>query len=136
MIQKYKDIGLKLTPQRLAVLEYLEGNKNHPSVEEIYRAVREKYPTMSLATVYNILETLKEKGLVQELNIDPQKKRFDPDTSSHHHLICTGCGRIVDVSPEEFSDLSRMEFEGFEVTRIHVELYGLCHACREKDKFL
>ncbi len=132
MIQKYKDIGLKLTPQRLAVLKYLEGNKSHPSAEEIYRAVKKRYPTMSFATVYNILETLKGKGLIQELNIDPQKKRFDPDTSPHHHLICTGCGKVVDISPEHVTDIAVKEIEGFEVRKIHLEIYGLCEDCREK----
>lgn len=132
MILKYKDIGMKLTPQRLAVLEYLEGNRSHPSAEDIYRAVKKKYPTMSFATVYNILETLKEKGLVQELNIDPQKKRFDPDTSPHHHLICTGCGKVIDISLEQIPEISEEALGGFEIQRVHMEFYGLCQDCKRK----
>lgn len=131
-MQKYKDIGIKLTPQRLAVLEYLEGNKSHPSAEDIFRAVRERYPTMSFATVYNILETLKEKGLVQELNIDPQKKRFDPDTTSHHHFICTGCGRVIDIPEEKVPEIQEKYFDNLEVHRVHMEFYGLCHNCKER----
>lgn len=129
---KYKDIGMKLTPQRLAVLEFLEGNKSHPSAEDIYRAVKEKYPTMSFATVYNILEALKERGLVQELNIDPQKKRFDPDTSHHHHLICTGCGKVIDISLEQTPEISEEALGGFEIQKVHLELYGLCQDCKRK----
>lgn len=132
MIEKYKNIGLKLTPQRLAVLEYLEGNKSHPSAEDIYRAVKEKYPTMSFATVYNILETLKKKGLIQELNIDPQKKRFDPDTSSHHHLICSRCGKVIDLSSEHFPHIEVKEFEGFEVKMVRLEIYGFCQDCKDR----
>lgn len=132
MILKYKDIGMKLTPQRLAVLEYLEGNRSHPSAEDIYRAVKKKYPTMSFATVYNILEALKEKGLVQELNIDPQKKRFDPDTSLHHHLICTGCGKVIDIPLEQIPEISEEALEGFEIQKVHLELYGLCQDCKRK----
>lgn len=131
-MQKYRNIGIKLTPQRMAVLEYLEGNKSHPSAEDIYRAVKKRYPMISLATVYNILETLKQKGLVQELNIDPYKKRFDPDTSPHHHLICTGCGKVIDISIDYSPDISRLAIEGFEVKRVHLELYGLCEDCKNR----
>jgi Fur family peroxide stress response transcriptional regulator len=131
-MEKYKNIGLKLTPQRLAVLQYLEGNKSHPSAEEIYRAVKRRFPTISLATIYNILESLKEKGLVQEINIDPYKKRFDPDTTSHHHLICTKCGRIVDI--EMGFNPSLPEAEGFRIERIHMEFYGVCRDCSSKGK--
>ncbi len=131
-MQKYRNIGIKLTPQRLAVLEFLEGNKSHPSAEDIYRAVKNRYPMISLATVYNILETLKEKGLVQELNIDPSKKRFDPDTSSHHHLICMGCGKVIDISMDYSPHIPETAIQGFEVKRVHLELYGLCQDCREK----
>jgi Fur family peroxide stress response transcriptional regulator len=131
-MEKYKNIGLKLTPQRLAVLQYLEGNKSHPSAEEIYRAVKRRFPTISLATIYNILESLKEKGLVQEINIDPYKKRFDPDTTSHHHLICTKCGRIVDIEMDFKPSLP--EAEGFRIERIHMEFYGVCRDCSSKGK--
>ncbi|MFN3739218.1 MAG: Fur family transcriptional regulator [Thermodesulfovibrionales bacterium] len=133
MMQKYRNTGMKLTPQRLAVLEFLEGNRSHPSAEDIYRAVRERYPMISLATVYNILETLKEKGLVQELNIDPQKKRFDPDTSLHHHLICTGCGKVIDIILEQIPQISEEDLGGFEIQRVHLELYGLCQDCKKGD---
>jgi Fur family peroxide stress response transcriptional regulator len=61
-MEKYRDIGFKLTPQRLAILDFLQGNKKHPSAEDIYRSVHKKFPTMSLATVYSTLSALKEKG--------------------------------------------------------------------------
>jgi len=96
-MQKYKDIGFKLTPQRLAILEFLDGNKSHPSAEEIYRAVSAKFPTMSFATVYNTLETMRKREKILELTIDPDKKRFDPNPTPHHHLICIRCKRIVDI---------------------------------------
>ncbi len=129
-MEKYKNIGLKLTPQRLAVLQYLEGNKTHPSAEDIYRALKRRFPTISFATVYNILEALKEKGLVQELNIDPQKKRFDPDTSLHHHLICTECGKVVDLNIEYTPRITDKEAEGFMIKKVHMEFYGICQDCR------
>lgn len=133
-MQKYKDIGLKLTPQRLAVLSYLEGNTDHPSADDIYKAVSVQHPTMSFATVYNTLDTLREKGYVMELSIDPGKKRFDPNTELHHHLICTSCKRVRDVQVEFSLDLPEEMKGNFRITGNHIEFYGICPACREKTQ--
>jgi Fur family peroxide stress response transcriptional regulator len=70
--------SMKMTPQRMAIMKHLDGNTYHPSAADIYGALREQFPTMSLATVYNTLEVLKEQGTVIELSIDRGKKRFDP----------------------------------------------------------
>lgn len=127
---KYKDLGFKLTPQRLAILDFLEGNTSHPSAEDIDSALSEKFPTMSLATVYNTLETLRQRGLVQELSIDPDKKRFDPNVDPHNHLICVECRRVVDVKENFELSLGRQDRAGFEVIGHHVEFYGICPECR------
>ncbi|MGC1454926.1 MAG: transcriptional repressor, partial [Nitrospirota bacterium] len=76
-MKKYRDIGFKLTPQRIAILDYIIGNKDHPSADDIYREVSKKFTTMSLATVYTTLAALKERGVVLELTMDPDKKRYD-----------------------------------------------------------
>jgi len=128
-MEKYKKIGIKLTPQRLAILDFLDGNKDHPSAEEIYREVSKRFPTMSFATVYNTLETLAERGNILELTIDPHKKRFDPNTELHHHLICTKCKRIEDVHTHYDLSVPGVYKKGFEVTGNHVEFYGICPAC-------
>jgi len=131
-MQKYKNIGLKLTPQRLAVLSYLEGNTDHPSADEIHKAVSVQHPTMSLATVYNTLDTLREKGYVMELSIDPGKKRFDPNTGLHHHLICQSCKRVRDVQMEFNINLPEAMKGNFRITGNHIEFYGICPVCRAK----
>jgi len=128
-MHKFKDIGLKLTPQRLAILGYLEGNSNHPSAEDIYKAVSEKFPTMSFATVYNTLDALREKGCVVELTLDPAKKRFDPCTEIHHHLICTSCKRVQDIHVNFMLDVPEHVTGGFRITGNHIEFYGLCPVC-------
>jgi Fur family peroxide stress response transcriptional regulator len=131
-MEKYKKMGLKLTPQRLAILECLDGNKNHPSAEEIYREVSGRFPTMSFATVYNTLEALRQRGSILELTIDPDKKRFDPNTKLHHHLICTRCKRIEDVHTHFDLDVPGAYRNGYEVTGNHVEFYGICPACSDR----
>ena len=130
--EKYRDLGLKLTPQRIAILDYLEGNRSHPSAEDVYRAVLRKFPTMSFATVYNTLETLKRCGMVAELTGDPAKKRFDPNPRPHHHLICTHCRRIVDVHIEYRLPVADHDRAGFDITGNHIEFLGTCPACKKR----
>jgi Fur family transcriptional regulator, peroxide stress response regulator len=124
--------GFKRTPQRLAILAYLDGNSSHPSAEDIYRAVSKKYQSLSLATVYNTLNTLAQSGAVRELTIDPQRKRYDPDTSHHHHLICITCGKIADVAWDIAVDLPKGMTRDFVIVGNHVEFYGHCAACGKK----
>jgi len=131
-MEKYRDAGLKLTPQRLAILEFLDGNKEHPSAEDVYKAVSKKFPTMSLATVYNTLMTLKQRGLVKELTMDPLRMRFDPQPTPHHHLICMDCRKIIDIHTRLRVNLPEMEQEGFEIFGNHIEFYGRCPKCKNK----
>jgi len=130
MEKKYRSLHIKLTPQRLAILNFLDGNKTHPSAEDIYKAVVKTFPTMSFATVYNTLEALKNKGTVQELKIDSDKRRYDPDISHHHHIICTKCKNILDVYKDFRIDLSEDLTQGFELTGNSIEFYGICQKCR------
>ncbi|MCS7200343.1 MAG: transcriptional repressor [Caldimicrobium sp.] len=130
-LETYKRLGLKLTPQRLAILEYLENTREHPSAEDIYNALKDRFPSMSFATVYNTLEVLIEKGLVKELSIDSSKKRFDPFLHSHHHFICKQCGKIFDVE-RNFDILIPEELKEFEVSDFQVVFSGLCPTCKKK----
>jgi len=129
----YKNVQLKLTPQRLAILKYLEANKEHPSAADIYRAVSQEYPTMSLSTVYNTLRVLKRTRNINELSIDSDKKRFDPDTGNHHHLICVVCRKIVDVQCDFTLSVPEIETHDFVIINNHVDFYGICPECRNRQ---
>lgn len=122
------------TPQRLAVIEYLEGNKQHPSAEDIYQAVKQKFPTISFATVYNTLEALRKQGMVQELHIDPARKRFDPNTAMHNHLMCTRCGKVEDIVAAQSECVSGGVLSGYRITGSTVFFYGVCPECQRKEK--
>lgn len=130
-IKKYRELGIQLTPQRYAILDYLSGNKGHPSAENIYKAVSRKFPAMSFATVYNTLETLRDKGNVTELTIDPGRKRYDPNIKPHHHLICVECKSIVDIQKEFKLSISNNMIEGFDLIGSHIEFYGICPDCKK-----
>ncbi len=132
-LEKYRKIGFKLTPQRIAILDYLEGNRNHPSADDIYKAVSEKFPTMSFATVYNTMEALAEKQGVIELNIDANKKRFDPDIRPHNHLICTKCRKMADIFEKYPLDVPEDQRQGFEIAGNRIEFYGVCSECKNES---
>lgn len=129
-IDYYKKLGLKITPQRLAILEYLENNHEHPSAEDIYNALKERFPSMSFATVYNTLEVLMEKGLIKEIGIDSSKKRFDPVVHPHHHFICKKCGKIFDLK-EDFDITIPQDLKDCKIFDFQVVFSGLCHECKE-----
>jgi Fur family peroxide stress response transcriptional regulator len=120
------------TPQRGAILKFLEGNSSHPSAEDIYSALKKQFPTLSLATVYNTLEALRERGEVVEVGGDSDKKRFDPVVAPHHHLICVRCKKILDVPEKWRPVLNEDEKRGFQIIRSQVEFYGVCPQCQSR----
>lgn len=128
-MNKYKSLGITLTPQRLAILDYLEGNREHPAAETVYRHLAERFPTLSLATVYNTLEKLKQKQLLQELGLDCTKKRYDPDTRPHHHAICLKCRKIADLEID-YQPPSLPMTDDFEIVGHVVSFFGYCTVCR------
>ena len=134
IISKYKDKGIRLTPQRIAILKFLEGNTDHPAAEDIYRKVRRRYPTISFATVYNTLQTLTEKGDLLEITIDPTRRHYDPNTTPHHHIVCTDCNEIMDVFVD-YSDVLTLPshvLREFKPVENHVDFYGVCRKCQKK----
>ncbi|MCL6477373.1 MAG: transcriptional repressor [Peptococcaceae bacterium] len=134
MIDKLKKLGLKATPQRLAILKLLDGNEHHPSAEEIYKQLKPDYPSLSLATVYNTLEALAKAGELQEIRITADRKHFDPDPSPHTHFLCRNCNSIYDlyVNPGDIKTTCRTK--GYLVENYVLNLYGICPGCQEKEK--
>ena len=86
--------GMKITPQRLMIFKVLENNTTHPSAEEVFKRVKRIYPTVSFTTIYKTLETLRDLGEVKELIIDEDRKHYDPNINTHHHVICSNCKNL------------------------------------------
>jgi Fur family ferric uptake transcriptional regulator len=122
---------LRLTEQRQAILQALRGVKTHPTADQVYDAVRERLPNISLGTVYRNLEILAENGLVARVNVGGRQMRFDGDTSRHYHVRCTTCGRVGDVSSGEFRELNEeaQRHTDYVVTGHRVEFVGVCPTC-------
>ncbi|MDA8168480.1 MAG: transcriptional repressor [Nitrospiraceae bacterium] len=123
---------MKNTPQRLAIGRFLEGNRTHPSVEDVYGAVSKELKAISLATVYNTLETFRQAGEVMEIGIDPGRRRYDPNTAPHPHLMCIQCGKVIDVRIDSEPKLADTEKKGFDIVSSRVDFYGVCPACKGK----
>lgn len=135
-IKALRTHGLKITPQRIAILKILQGNKTHPSAEEIFRKVTQNHPNISFTTIYNTLDVLKQTGQIRELNIDKSRKHFDPDLSAHNHLICESCNKIFDIF-EDFStsmNIPASITDNFQITGQEILFYGICKKCQQKAK--
>ena len=129
-----RDHGQRHTPQRAAVYEVLAASRSHPNAEEVYQAVRESMPAISLATVYKSLEALVGCGLAIKLAYADGSARYDGQMEPHHHARCDACGQVFDVpaGPElPALDALRQGVEGFTVTDLRVELSGLCGSCSD-----
>lgn len=125
--------GLKMTPQRRMIVDYLQSATHHPTADEVLNAVNARFPMTSRATVYNTLNWLKEAGMVREV-FEGGDMRFDPNTGGHHHFICRACGTIEDVDCDVVGELSLCPLPGnHEVEHYEVTLRGVCAACRAKQ---
>lgn len=134
VIEELKSTGVRMTPQRHAILEYLLLSMGHPTADEIYRALGDKFPNMSVATVYNNLRVFKEAGLVRELTYGDASSRFDANMEDHYHIICRECGKIVDFEYPPLLDVEREAAKktGFQVDTHRMEIYGVCTACQQE----
>lgn len=121
-----------MTPQRYAILQYLMESPDHPTADEIYRALSPQYPSLSVATVYNNLKVFIDAGLVRELTYGDDSSRFDADLSDHYHAICTKCGTMVDFEHPPIKDVEEAAAlsTGFSVFGHRMEVYGLCQTCK------
>jgi Fur family peroxide stress response transcriptional regulator len=127
--------ALAVTPQRLAIFRQLAATDRHPSAEELHAAVRQEMPTLSLATVYKTLDTLAAIGAVRPVSRLGARGRWDANLGPHHHLICTDCGAVSDVTEPALDAASRparrvAARHGFAAAGHAVEIFGRCAACR------
>ncbi len=136
MRKRFRERGLKMTPQRAAIYQALAGTVSHPTAEDLHRQVRRQHPMISPNTVYYTLGVLQEAGLVHEVNYWHDRSRFDANINPHHHLICLGCRRIQDLTDEALDRLSVSDRVGarFQVTGHRVEFHGYCAACRRAGR--
>jgi len=131
LVKELKEKNIRLTHQRLKVLEYLVNNPIHPTVEQIYGALKKEVPSLSKTTIYNTLHHLSELKLIKVVAIEDNEARFDGDTRDHGHFKCTSCGEIYDFN----IDMDRYILEnldGFRINEKIVHFKGICKGCLSK----
>jgi Fur family peroxide stress response transcriptional regulator len=128
--------GFRFTAQRREVFDALMAKRDHPTAVEVFMRVKEKMPSISLATVYNCLETLTECDLVKHVHLDREPSRYCANLEPHGHFFCTECGAVFDVSQRRKGQLEKAwELpEGAMVSHWEVALRGLCPECSKPKK--
>ncbi|HMI89441.1 MAG TPA: Fur family transcriptional regulator [Polyangiaceae bacterium] len=139
MLGGVRAAGLKLTPQRMAIVKELASDETHPTAQEIFERLRPGLPTMSFATVYNTLGALSSAGLCAGMSLSPGSGRFDPNMTPHHHVVCDVCGAVRDVPAGAAvvdggheSSAARAVAQvapGFDLRSIERIFRGVCAAC-------
>ena len=132
LIAKLREKGFKVTPQRIAICEFILSSKNHPTADQVYQVVKKKYPTLSLATVYQTLRLLTEIGTLQELGFTGGISRYDPNVSPHINIICKKCGNVEDYQAESVKKLwSQIVGDlGFKPIGQRLDVYRYCDECQ------
>jgi Fur family ferric uptake transcriptional regulator len=140
---KFRGCGYRITVPRQAILNVLSNTTEHLSAEEIYLKVHKIHPSIGLTTVYRTLELLIKTGIVFKFDFGDGRARYELSENPkgighHHHLVCTGCSRIIDYTDfinEEIELLKRTEKElskkyKFKITNHMIQFYGLCEKCK------
>jgi len=137
-VQTFRDVcethGIAVTHQRQVLYEVMQGMDGHPSPEEIYAQVREKIPSISLATVYKNIHLFVESGVLREVSLHHGSQRVEMNEREHHHLVCSKCKGITDIDAEELgaNDLlaGKQLPGGFMAQRYAVDVIGICANCQ------
>lgn len=126
--------GLKITPQRMSILEAIYSLNNHPTADNIIEYIRESHPNIATGTVYKVLETLVDNKLIRRVKTDRDIMRYDGVIENHHHLYCSECDLIEDYMDEELDELLKdyfrnKKFKGFKMEDIVLQIRGTFDKC-------
>jgi Fur family transcriptional regulator, peroxide stress response regulator len=135
---RLRSMGLKATPQRILILKELQGRKDHPSAESLYRTVKETQPSLSFNTVYQTLQALNEKEVINVIRPVVDAARYDPITEIHGHFMCSKCKRIEDHLLED-PTLKKMDSDvsnagKYWIVQRQILWVGLCQDCQESEQ--
>ena len=129
--------GLRVTNQRALILEIIRHGQGHLDADEVYRQAREKQPSLSLSTVYRTLRLFRKLGLVEELHFDDAHHHYEvKPPAEHHHLVCLGCGQVIEFHYPLSRYVKRNvpEAKDFKVTETEIRMTGYCPKCRPVGK--
>jgi Fur family peroxide stress response transcriptional regulator len=127
-----KSHQLKVTPQRIAIIGLMH-HAGHINIDELYLAIREKFSSISLATLYKNINTMLEVSLIREVKIPGQKTKYEIEKESHAHVMCKSCGELKDVeyNPQPLLQKS-MEMSHYRADEVSIVISGICPECQKK----
>ncbi len=128
-----RQMGLKVTQQRIAILESLSEGRAHVTAQEVFESVNAKYPEIGFATVYRFLRKMAEQNMVTEVRMGGLPARYELTPRKHHdHLTCIQCGQIVEFESQKIESLQEQvaKAHNFRLTHHVLELYGVCPLCQ------
>lgn len=137
--ETYRAHNMRVTPQRLAVVDELIGDTSHPTADEVATRVTAKMEGVSLSTIYKTLNELVELGLIKRVEgkgSGNEAAHFDPNMSAHGHLHCKRCGRVIDLDLTRNCSIDIAELErehSLRVTHLEIEATGICSYCKEEE---
>ena len=132
-----RQLNRRSTEQRELIQEILQQADEHLDADKIYEQARQKSPNISLSTVYRTLQALKKLGLIEELHFDDTHHHYELKVSTeHHHLVCLGCGRVVEFQYPLSRYVKRnvAEAKAFDIVDTEVRMTGYCSRCRQDRK--
>jgi Fur family peroxide stress response transcriptional regulator len=130
-----REQGVPLTVQRRTILESLALREDHPTADQVFEDVARRLPGLSRTTVYRVLETLVEMGVIHRASHLGSAARYDPNTERHHHLTCLSCHKVMDVEDETVQRVQLPKsHKGFEIMDYSVNFKGYCPDCLKKGK--
>lgn len=134
-IETLNACGVKPSVQRVAILEYLQTHATHPTVDDVFKALGRRIPTLSKTTVYNTLRLLADNRAAQMLTMDEHRVCYDGDTRPHVHFVCKRCGHIYDVC-DEIAPQINGQAESVVGVADEVQMFykGVCRSCIDKEK--
>jgi Fe2+ or Zn2+ uptake regulation protein len=131
-----RERGLSFTAQRRAILEAVLDRDTHPRADDIHAVLSRRKLRVSRATVFRTLESLARLGIIAKAAHPGSAVRYDGRTDLHHHLVCTGCDRVIDLSDARLDKVPVPDTRrfGFVVSDFQVQLRGTCRECREQEE--
>lgn len=132
--KKLSDKGLKITPQRISILEAIYALNNHPTADNIIDYIRESHPNIATGTVYKVLDTLVNNKIIKKVKTDRDIMRYDGIIENHHHFYCSECDLIEDYIDDELDAIlkayfAKKNFPGFKMEDVILQIRGTFDKC-------